>query len=387
MIYMIAKGTEKGFRRPKRLEGVQPTLIRQIFERALPDSINFGLGEPDLPTPDFIRQEAARVTIEEQNGYTSHAGLPALREMIAAQYPHMNLGLSEVCVTVGSQESMTAGFLAILDDGDEVLIPDPGFPAYENCVRLAGGIPVRYRMPAETGFSFDAEEFRSKLTPKTRAAVVISPSNPTGRLLTETDLRDIASILEGTGIFLVSDEIYSDLYFGESAPRSASEFYEDTLVVSGLSKSLSMTGWRIGWLAGRQTEVIRAALTIHGFLTVCASTITQKASLVAWTEEAESAKLNARQIYKRRGEFMIRHLSSELGLDSTAPEGAFYIMLDVRRIGDDLEIAERLLEHRVITVPGRAFGPEARGFLRLSFCNSEEKIAEGVSRMKKGLAK
>ena len=158
---------ESGFKRPRRLAGVQPTLIRQIFERALPDSINFGLGEPDLPTPDFIRREAARVTIEEQNGYTSHAGLPALREKIAEQYPHLELGLSEVCVTVGSQESMTAAFLAILDDGDEVLIPDPSFPAYENCIKISGGVPVTYRMPADTGFSFDAEEFRSKITPKT----------------------------------------------------------------------------------------------------------------------------------------------------------------------------------------------------------------------------
>ncbi len=382
---MIASGMESGFKRPRRLAGVQPTLIRQIFERALPDSINFGLGEPDLPTPDFIRREAARVTIEEQNGYTSHAGLPALREKIAEQYPHLELGLSEVCVTVGSQESMTAAFLAILDDGDEVLIPDPSFPAYENCIKISGGVPVTYRMPADTGFSFDAEEFRSKVTPKTKAAVVISPSNPTGRVLSEQDLKDIASALDGTGIYLISDEIYSDLYFTQSKPRSASEFYDNTLIVSGLSKSLSMTGWRIGWLAGTQTEVIKAALTIHGFLTVCTSTITQKASLLGWSAEAEEAKRNAREIYSRRGEFLIGQLSSELGLRATDPEGAFYTMLDVREFGDDLEVAEKLLQHRVITVPGKAFGPEARGFLRVSFCNSEDKIAEGVARMKKAL--
>lgn len=375
----------ENFRLPRRLQGVAPTLIRQIFERALPGSINFGLGEPDLPTPQFLREEAARVTLEEQNGYTSHAGLLPLREKIAASYPHLDLQPNQVCVMVGSQEAMTAAFLAIVDEGDEVLIPNPSFPAYENCIKLAGGEPVYYRLPAEKDFSFDIEEFKSRITPKTKAAVVISPSNPTGKIFTENDLREIAGALKDTGIYLISDEIYSDLYFTEK-PRSASEFYDRTLIVSGLSKSLSMTGWRVGWLASTQTDVVKAALTIHGFLTVCTSTISQKASLLGWTEEAEKAKAEAREIYKRRGEFLIDILQRELGLRGTSPEGAFYTMLDVRPIGDDLEVAEKFLQNRVITVPGIAFGSEAKGFLRVSFCNTEEKMAEGVRRMKEALS-
>jgi aspartate aminotransferase len=380
---------EKGnyrFQRPARLQKVQPTLIRQIFERALPDSINFGLGEPDLPTPDFIRQEAARITLNEQNGYTSHQGLLALREKIAEQYPHLELDSNQVCVTVGSQEAMTAAFMAIIDRGDEVLIPNPSFPAYENCVNICEGVPVFYRLPAETDFGFDIDEFKSKITPKTKVVVVISPSNPTGKIFTENDLKQIAQALEGTGIYLMSDEIYSELYFTEK-PRSASEFYENTLIVSGLSKSLSMTGWRIGWLASKNTDVVKATLTVHGFLTVCTSTITQKASLLGWTAEAEAAKANAREIYKKRGEFLINLFDKELGLRGTSPEGAFYTMVDVRELGDDLEIAEKFLQNRVITVPGVAFGSEAKGFLRVSFCNNEEKIAEGVLRMKAALAK
>lgn len=374
----------ENFTLPRRLQSVQPTLIRRIFERALPDSINFGLGEPDLPTPQFIREEAARVALEEQNGYTNHAGIPALREKIAASYPHLNLQPNQVCVTVGSQEAMTAAFLAIVDDGDEVLIPNPAFPAYENCVKISGGVPVFYRLPAENDFAFDIEEFKRKITPKTKAVVVISPSNPTGKIFTENDLKQIAEALKDTGIFLISDEIYSDLYFTEK-PRSASEFYDKTIIVSGLSKSLSMTGWRVGWLASKQTEAVKAALTLHGFLTVCTSTISQKAALLGWTPEAEKAKAEAREIYKRRGEFLIDILHKELGLRGTLPEGAFYTMLDVRAVGDDLEIAERFLQNRVITVPGIAFGDEAKGFLRISFCNSEERTAEGVRRMKEAL--
>ncbi|MBA4182385.1 MAG: pyridoxal phosphate-dependent aminotransferase, partial [Acidobacteria bacterium] len=249
---MKAMQQNENFKLPGRLQGVQPTLIRRIFERALPDSINFGLGEPDLPTPQFLRKEAARVTLEEQNGYTNHAGLLPLREKIAEQYPHLNLQPNQICVTVGSQEAMTAAFLAIVDEGDEVLIPNPSFPAYENCVKIAGGDAVFYRLPADKDFGFDIEEFKSKITTKTKAAVVISPSNPTGKIFTENDLRQIADALADTGIYLISDEIYSDLYFTDEKPRSASEFYDRTIIVSGLSKSLSMTGWRVGWLASSQ---------------------------------------------------------------------------------------------------------------------------------------
>jgi len=370
---------------PKRLQGVQPTMIRQIFERALPGSINFGLGEPDLPTPEFLCKEAARVTLEEQNGYTSHPGIPKLRELVAASYPHLNIGGEDVCITVGSQEAMTDAFLAIIDEGDEVLIPDPGFPAYYNCVKLCGGTPVYYRMPAESEFGFDIEEFKSKITPKTKCAVVISPSNPTGRILTDKDLKDIADVLEGTGIYLVSDEIYADLYFTESAPRSASEFYERTIIVSGLSKSLSMTGWRVGWVATNQKEVTDAVITLHGFISVCTSTVSQKASLLAWTPEAEAAKAHARDVYKKRGLFLKQALERELGIHATLPEGAFYTMADVRKYGSDMEVTEKFLQNRVITVPGSAFGDEATGFLRISFCNSEEKMAEGIERMKQAL--
>ena len=384
---MKAIQQNENLRLPRRLRDVQPTLIRQIFERALPDSINFGLGEPDLPTPQFLRQEAARVTLDEQNGYTNHAGLLPLREKIAEQYPHLNLQPNQVCVTVGSQEAMTAAFLAIVDDGDEVLIPNPSFPAYENCVKIAGGSPVYYRLPAEKDFGFDIEEFKSKITPKTKVAVVISPSNPTGKIFTPEDLQQIADVLKDTGIYLISDEIYSDLYFTAEKPRSASEFYDKTIIVAGLSKSLSMTGWRVGWAASSQTDVIKATLTLHGFLTVCTSTISQKASLLGWTEEAEKSKAEAREIYKKRGEFLIDILHKELGLRGTSPEGAFYTMLDVRSLGDDLEIAEKFLSNRVITVPGIAFGSEAKGFLRVSFCNPEERMAEGVRRMKEALGK
>lgn len=317
---------------------------------------------------------------------TTHSGLPALRAKIAEQYTHLGLTINDVVVTVGSQEAMTAAFLTIVDEGDEVLLPNPSFPAYEACVKISGGKPVYYRLPAEKDFAFDIEEFKKAITPKTKVAVVISPSNPTGKIFSKQDLQAIAEALKGTNVFLISDEIYSDLYFGEEKPHSASEFYDKTVIVSGLSKSLSMTGWRLGWLASSQAEITKAALVLHGFLTVCTSAISQKAALLGWTDEAEKSKRNAREVYKRRGEFLVKLFKDELGLSATSPEGAFYTMLNVRSLGDDVEIAERFLGNRVITVPGAAFGTEAKGFLRISFCNTEEKMAEGVRRMKQVLA-
>lgn len=384
MSAVVESSKREEFVLPRRMRGLQPTLIRQFFERALPDSINFGLGEPDLPTPEFLKEEAARITIEEQNGYTSHPGLPALRDKIGEQYPHLELPRTGVVVTCGSQEAMTDAFMCVVDAGDEVLLPDPSFPAYDACTRIAQGEPVYYRMPASEDFAFDIDDFKAKITPKTKLAVVISPSNPTGKILTEQNHRDIADALDGTGVWLISDEIYSDLYFGER-PRSASEFYERTIVVSGLSKSLSMTGWRLGWAACKDPEIINAIQVLHGFTTVCTSTISQKAALLGWSDEAEAAKQHARDVYRRRGEFLVDLFKTEMGLHATAPEGAFYTMLDVNSLGDDIEVAEKCLQNRVVTVPGVAFGQEAKGFLRISFCNTEERMAEGVRRMKEAL--
>jgi len=384
MTATVGSPKETEFQLPSRMRGLQPTLIRQFFERALPDSINFGLGEPDLPTPQFMREEAARIARDEQNGYTSHPGIPALRDKIAEQYPHLDLPRTGVVVTCGSQEAMTDAFLCTVEAGDEVLLPNPSFPAYDACTRIAQATPVYYRMPADSDFKFDISDFKSRITERTKLAVVISPSNPTGKILTRTDLEQVAAALDRTGIWLISDEIYSDLYFGER-PYSASEFYDKTIIVSGLSKSLSMTGWRLGWAACKAPELINAIQVLHGFTTVCTSTITQKASLLAWTDEAEAAKKHARDVYKKRGEFLVDLFDKELGLNATSPEGAFYTMLDVRTLGDDVEVAEKFLQNRVVTVPGVAFGTEAKGFLRISFCNPEERMAEGVQRMKEVL--
>lgn len=369
----------------RRLRGIEKSMIRQVFDRARPGSVNLGLGEPDLPTPDVIRREAARVVVEEQNGYTTHAGLPSLRERVAADYPSLELKPEQVIVTAGSQEALYLALLALVDEGDEVLIPDPGFVAYPTIVRMAGGTPVRYRMPASSGFDFDPEAFRRALSPRTRVVVLISPSNPTGRVLAREDFEAMADALKDTDAYVVSDEIYRELYYGDGRPASVSDFIQDrVLVISGLSKSMSMTGWRLGWLCGDE-EVLKSALVLHGYVTTCASTVSQKAALAAWTEEAEEARALHRAVFRERRDYLLELLAGEWNLRAVAPDGAFYAMVDVRAHGDSMTVAERMLERGVITVPGAAFGPEGEGYLRVSFCADKSVLLEGVRRMGEAL--
>jgi aspartate aminotransferase len=371
---------------PKRLQGIQKSLIRQVFDRALPGSLNLGLGEPDLPTPDVIRRAAVKIITDEQNGYTSHPGLPLLRQTIANDYSNLGGDPNRVIVTAGSQEALYLALLTLVDDGDEVLLPDPGFVAYPTIVKMAGGTSKFYRLPATNDFSFDVDDFRRALTPRTKVVVCISPSNPTGRALAKADIEGIAAALKDHDAYLISDEIYADLYYGDERPASPSSYHQRTIVISGLSKSMSMTGWRLGWIAG-DLDVIQSALVLHGYVTTCASTVSQKAALAAWTEEAEVSRSEFRKTFKGRRDHLLGLIESELGLRAVTPDGAFYTMVDVSQYGSSMEVAEAFLEERVITVPGSAFGCEGEGFLRVSFCADLDALSEGVHRMKRAIAK
>jgi aspartate/methionine/tyrosine aminotransferase len=265
-----------------------------------------------------------------------------------------------------------------------VLLPNPGFVAYPTIVRMAGGTAKFYRMPRQNGFAFDAEEFRRALSPRTKVVVCISPSNPTGRTLSRDDLIAIAEAVREHGAYLISDEIYRELFYTSERPESVSSFLDSTIVISGLSKSMSMTGWRLGWIGGDEA-VIKAMLVLHGYVTTCASTGSQKASLVAWSDEAEEARAGFRETFRARRDHLLKLMGSELGLRAVTPEGAFYTMLDVSEFGPSMRVAESLLRQRVITVPGAAFGIESEGFLRVSFCADHETLGEGVQRIKRGL--
>jgi aspartate/methionine/tyrosine aminotransferase len=360
------------------MEGIDRTLIRRIFDSAPPGSINLGLGQPDLATPPRIGLAGIDGIARGKTGYTSTAGDPAVRAAIAARYPGVATGAGSVVVTIGSQEAVFVSAMTLVDVGDDVLVPDPGYPAYPVVARLLGAAPISYPLRPERAFRIDPEDVVSRLTPNTRLVVLNSPSNPTGAMDSEVDLERLAAELSRRGIPWLSDEIYAGFAYDRPAPSISRFAPEGGLVVSGLSKDLSMTGWRIGWAVGPEAIVARITAA-HQYVVTCASSISQAAALVALGEAADADRGDYLAIFRGRRALMAEELRSIPGLPITMPDGAFYFFLDVRGFGSSLEIAERLLHNRrVIVIPGEAFGPRGAGFLRVSYAATDDDIRAGV---------
>lgn len=361
----------------RRLDGVERTLIRQIFDSAPPGAINLGLGQPDLPTPPSIALQGVAAIAAERTGYTSTAGDPQLRAAVAARYPGWAEGPESVLITIGSQEAMFASCLALLDPGDELLYPDPGYPAYPVVARLLGARATAYPLRPDAGFALRADDVIERLSPQTRVVVVCSPSNPTGACNGEGETRRLVAALEERDVAWLSDEIYSGfIYEGRSISPAA--FSRQGLVVSGLSKDLSMTGWRIGWVVGAPAIVARI-IAVHQYIVTCASSISQAAAVAALGPGARIERERMLEIFRRRRQLMGDLLAAIPGVQVTWPSGAFYFFVDVSRFGSSLEVARRALtEQRVITIPGVAFGKQGEGYLRLSYAASENDITAGV---------
>jgi len=370
----------------ERLKNVKKSATRRLYDSAPQGSINLGLGEPDFMTPEVVRREAIRVINEERIGYTANAGLLALRERIAAYHSAdfaSPLTMDSICVTTGVEEALFATVMTIAGPGDEVLLPDPCFNAYPTIVGIAGAKVTCYSMPASGGFAFDKDSFEKALTDRTKLVFIGSPSNPTGRVFGRDDLKFIADRLNATNVYAVSDEIYRDLYF-EDRPSSIAEFYDKTIVVAGISKMMSMTGWRLGWTAGPE-EVVRHITVMHQYISTCASTVSQKAAIVAFTEEGRRATAEIRGELLRRRDVAASAIERDLNLPFIIGEGAYYVMLDVSQFGASEDVALALLKEKVITVPGSAFGSESEGYLRLSFSIEPSQIEEGIRRIARGL--
>lgn len=362
----------------RRMDGVERTLIRRIFDSAPPDAINLGLGQPDLPTPARVRLAGIAGIAEGRTGYTPTAGTPALRAAVAERYRPFARGPESVVVTVGSQEALFASLLAVVDPGDEVLCPDPGFPAYPMMVRLVGGVAAPYPLRAERGFRLAASDVLSRLTGRTKAVVLCSPSNPTGAVAAAEELETLTAGLAARGVAWLSDEVYAGFAYRGPVP-SPSQFSADGgVVVGGLSKDTSMTGWRIGWAVGPE-EVVDRILAAHHYLVTCAPAMSQAAALAALAAGGEEERAGYLARFRARRDLMAAELARVPGIEFEPPDGAFYFFVNVSRHGDSLEICRRLLERRrVITIAGEAFGEGGRGFLRISFAAPEEDIVRGV---------
>jgi aspartate aminotransferase len=368
------------------MAGVRRTLIRRMFDAAPPGSINLGLGQPDLPTPEPMRLAGIRAIEDGHTRYTSTAGDPELRAAVAATYPGHAEGADGVAITSGTQEAMFAAFLVLLDPGDEVLVPDPGYPAYATVARLVGACPVSYPLRPDRRFRLDPEDLLGRCTARTRAAVLCSPANPTGAVHRADDLSLAVDGLARRGVAWISDEVYAGFCYEGELPVPRSIRPEGGVTLGGVSKDAAMTGWRIGWAAG-PTALIRPMVAAHQHLVTCASSVSQRAALAAFTPEGRAALAVLRERFVARRRRMAERLAEIPGIEWSEPDGAFYVFVRIPGCRDSEALALDLVRRSgVITIPGVAFGPGGEGWLRLSFAAAEDDIDRGVRAIGAALA-
>ncbi len=372
-----------------RVKEVKPSGIRKFFDllEEMEDSISLGVGEPDFITPWHIRDAGIYSLEKGFTKYTSNAGLAALREEISA-YLKRRFDLrydskSQIIVTVGGSEAIDITMRALLNPGDEVIIPVPSFVCYGPLASMTGATPVFVETKSEDGFKLTPELLRANLTERTKIVVLPYPCNPTGGIMEQADYEAIAEILRGTEVMLLSDEIYAELTYGQHhfSPANLSELYERTVVVNGFSKSHAMTGWRLGYVCGPE-PIIKQMLKLHQFGIMSAPTTSQYAAIEAMRNGDEDIE-KMRDEYDGRRRYLVEGFR-QLGLPCEEPKGAFYVFPDIRGTGltSDEFCEQFLMAERVAVIPGSAFGQGGEGFVRACYSASMQDLGEALARLK-----
>ncbi len=372
------------------VETIKPSGIRKFFDivSEMKDAISLGVGEPDFDTPWHIRDEGIYALSKGKTFYTSNAGLKELREEICKYLKRtQNIEynpLNEVIVTVGGSEAIDIGLRAIVNYGDEVIIPQPAYVSYEPCTILAGAKPVIINLKAENEFRLTAEELENAITDKTKVLILPFPNNPTGAIMEREDLEKIAKIIIKHDLYVISDEIYSELtYKGEHISiASIAGMKERTILINGFSKAYAMTGWRLGYACGPEA-IIKQMTKIHQFAIMCAPTTSQYAAVEALKNGDEDVKM-MRQAYNQRRRFLLNAFK-EMDVKCFEPYGAFYVFPCIKEFGmTSEEFATKFLEEeKVAAVPGNAFGESGEGYLRISYAYSLENLKIAMERFKK----
>jgi aminotransferase len=378
----------------QRAGKLSPSGIRKFFDllASMDNVISLGLGEPDYATPWHIREAAIQSLEKGVTMYTPNSGMLALRQELSRHLRSLyNVRYDadgEVLITVGVSEALDLAMRAILDPGDEVIIPDPSYVAYEACVVLAGGVPVMVPTSEDEGFTLGAAAVEERLTRRTRAILIGYPSNPTGAVMSRDELADIAELARKHGLLVVSDEIYSQLVYGaeHTCFTALPNMRESTILLGGFSKAYAMTGWRIGYACAPR-EIIAAMTKIHQYTMMCAPTMGQVAATEA-LKSGETASMEMVADYNRRRRVILKGLS-DIGLPCFEPKGAFYAFPSIKCTGmSSEEFAERLLtEEKVAVVPGSAFGRCGEGYVRCCYATSLSDIKEALVRMKRFVQK
>ena len=371
----------------KKVVEIQPSGIRKFFDivSEMKDAISLGVGEPDFDTPWHIREEGIYSLEKGRTFYTSNAGLKELKEEIVHYLKRrceLEYEPNQVLVTVGGSEAIDIGLRAMLDPGDEVLIPQPSYVSYLPCVTLADGVPVIIELKAENEFRLTKQELLDSITEKTKVLIMPFPNNPTGSIMERKDLEEIAEVVIEKDLFVISDEIYSELTYGQDHVSIASlpGMKERTIVINGFSKSYAMTGWRLGYAAGPK-EIIDQMIKIHQFAIMCAPTTSQYAAVEALKNGDDDVAM-MREAYDQRRRYLVTRLN-EMGMPCFEPKGAFYVFPCIKDFGmTSDEFANALLkEEKVAVVPGTAFGDCGEGFLRISYAYSIENLKIALDRI------
>lgn len=371
-----------------KIVSIEPSGIRKFFDivNEMKDAISLGVGEPDFDTPWHIREEGIYSLEHGRTFYTSNAGLKELKEEIAA-YLDRRFDLPydpghEIVVTIGGSEAIDAAFRAMLNPGDEVLLPQPSYVSYEPCIVLADGVPVPIALREEDGFKLTKELLLGAITDKTKILVMPFPNNPTGAIMTKEDLEEIVDVIIEKDLFVISDEIYSELTYGSNHVSIASfpGMKERTIVINGFSKSYAMTGWRLGYACGPRV-IMDQILKIHQYAIMCAPTTSQYAAVSA-LKKGDADVERMRTAYNQRRNYLMRRFD-KMGLQCFEPFGAFYVFPSIKEFGlTSEEFATRLLQQeKVAVVPGIAFGTSGEGYVRISYAYSIEDLKEALERV------
>ncbi|MCI9539950.1 MAG: aminotransferase class I/II-fold pyridoxal phosphate-dependent enzyme [Lachnospiraceae bacterium] len=373
-----------------KIIGIEPSGIRKFFDivSEMKDAISLGVGEPDFDTPWHIREEGIYSLERGRTFYTSNAGLKELREEICNYLARRSQiqynSQKEVIITVGGSEAIDLVFRAVINPGDEVLIPQPSFVSYLPCAVLAGATPVIIELKEENEFRLTKEQLLSHITPKTKVLVFPFPNNPTGAIMERKDLEEIVQVIIEKDILVLSDEIYSELTYGTPHVSIASfpGMKERTILINGFSKAYAMTGWRLGYAAG-PAEIMEQMLKIHQFAIMCAPTNSQYAAVEALKNGDKDIQI-MRESYDQRRRYLV-HTLRDMGLSCFEPFGAFYAFPCIKKFGlTSDEFATRLLnEEKVAIVPGTAFGSCGEGFLRISYAYSLEDLKRALGRLER----
>ena len=374
----------------KKIMGIKPSGIRKFFDivEEMKDCVSLGVGEPDFVTPWHIREAGIRSLEQGHTHYTSNWGLASLREEIA-NYMQRRFSLTydpkgEIVVTVGGSEAIDMCIRSIIDNGDEVLIPEPSFVCYSPITTLAGGVPVILETRAENEFRLTAEDITAAITEKTKLLILPYPNNPTGAIMEKADLEKIAEVLRDKDILILSDEIYCELSYGSSHCSIANidGMKEKTIIINGFSKAFAMTGWRLGYACGPK-EIISQMTKVHQFAIMSAPTTSQYAAIEAMKNSDDDVEYMKNEYNKRR-RLLVSSLRS-MGFDCFEPLGAFYVFPSIKKFGlSSEEFCERLLiEQKCAVIPGNAFGDVGEGFVRISYAYSMESIKIALERIEK----